>query len=59
MKVPRFCGFVLGGLSGRVSSEVLSRVCMGEGWQIQGGPSGRVSSKVSSGVCMDEGLQIE
>ena len=34
MKVRRFCGFVLGGLSGRVSSEVSSDVCMGEGSQI-------------------------
>ena len=34
VKVPRFFGFVLGGLSGRVSSEVLYDVCMTEGSQI-------------------------
>ena len=32
VRVRRFC-FVLGGLWGRVSSEVLSDVCMGEGSQ--------------------------
>ena len=58
MSVRRFCGFVLGGLSGRVSFEVSFDVCLGEGSQIQGGLSGRVSSEVSSDMCMGEGLQI-
>ena len=34
VRVRRFCGFVLGGLSGMVSSEVSSGVCMGEGSQV-------------------------
>ena len=34
MRVRRFCGFVLGGLSGRVLSKVSSDVCIGEGSQI-------------------------
>ena len=59
VSVRRFCGFVLGGLSGRVSFEVSFGVCLGEGSQIQGGLSGRVSSEVSSDtVCVCEGLQI-
>ena len=41
---------VFWGLSGRVSSEVSSDVCSGEGSQIQGGQSGRVSSEVLSCV---------
>ena len=58
----RFADFLdsfWGGLSGRVSSEVLSDVCMGEGSQIQGKLSGRVSSEVLSDVCMGEGSQIQ
>ena len=50
----RFADFLdsfWGGLSGRVSSEVLSDVCMGEGSQIQGKLSGRVSCEVSCDVC--------
>ena len=43
-----------GTLSGRVSSEVSSDVCLGEGSQIQGWLSGKVSSEVSSDVCMGE-----
>ena len=43
-----------GGLSGRVSSDVSSDVCMGEGSRL----SGRVSSEVLSEVCMGEGSQI-
>ena len=38
VRVRRFCRFVSGGgLSGRLSSEVSSDMCMGEGSQIQGG----------------------
>ena len=45
VRVRRFCGFVLGeGLSGRVSSEVSSHVC--------------VLSEVSSDVCMGDGSQL-
>ena len=40
VRVRRFFGFVLGRLSGRVSSEVPSDVCMGAGSQIEGGLSG-------------------
>ena len=35
MRVRRFCGFVGGGLSHRVSLEVSSGVCRGPGSQIQ------------------------
>ena len=40
-RVPKFFGFVLGGLSGRVSSEVSFDMCTGEGSQVSirfGGP---------------------
>ena len=57
MSVRKFRGFVLEGLSGRVSSGVPSDMCMGHGSQILirfGGASGRALSE----VCMGEGLQI-
>ena len=58
VRVRRFCGFVSGGLSGSVSSEVSSDMqCMGG--KSTGPLSGRLSSEVSSDVCMGEGSQIQ
>ena len=56
VRVRRFCGFVLGGLLGRVSSDV----CMGEGSQIQEQEAaGQVLLvvHVSGGVCSQMWLE--
>lgn len=57
VSVRKFCKFVLEGLSGRVSSEAPSDVCMGQGSQILIGFGG-VLGRALSDVCMGEGLQI-
>ena len=57
MRVRRFCGFVAGGLSHRVSLEVSSGVC--RVCRSKTGLSHRVSLEVSSGACRGQGSQIQ
>ena len=53
-----FVDSLRGGLSNRVSLEVLCGVCRGQGSQIQDGLSHRVSLEVLCGMCRGQGSQM-